>query len=140
MQSLHRAQVLMQVHYPSMEDPKVLMHAINALQRATGLAIDGLLIWDDVDIRAKGLNQRIALFHGRCAPKYGLCSEELMLVRDLREVMVAQRDSPLTFRRKGSYVICSDALKMKIIDLATVEAYLGGTEAFLGSIGGIIHA
>ena len=137
-ESFERADYLLNVTYPYIRDPKLLLSVLDALEDATIKGVQAVLGFEKViSSVAKDLNSQITLFKKHCMPKYD--KKILATLSDLQKVQKARKDSSVEFRRKEKYVICSEKYDLNVIDAKSMEQYSNILRDFLNKIEGTIH-
>lgn len=63
--------------------------------------------------------------------RYGLEQGYFELIRELREEVALHKSSPVEFRRKDRFIICTDSYKMKAITANQLREYLKKGQQFL---------
>ena len=53
------------------------------------------------------------------------------MIRDIKEVILQHRKSPIEFSRKDKFVICDGDYKMKVVSINDIKEYIRETREFV---------
>ena len=56
------------------------------------------------------------------------------MIRDIKDIIVEHRKSPMEFVRKDRFVICTDNYRMKTIDAGQIKNYISDAKIFIQKI------
>ncbi len=126
---------LIYVTYPVLRDNKLLVTALEHLHAALQDGMAALLYYDALYKRISAFPQeaetKLYLFRRSTARRYGLGDELCMMIRDVAELAVSHRKSPVEFSRRDAYVIASETYKLKTLTQEKMKRYIGEAKAFL---------
>ncbi|MFW5746204.1 MAG: hypothetical protein ACOCWQ_01490 [Nanoarchaeota archaeon] len=121
------AEHLLRTTYPLLQDPKLLLGVLHNLYDAQKLALDHLLseIGHDPHHYASAESKmRILQFQSKdCMP-----ASRIRLITDTRQLVERHHGAPVEFRRKGTYVMCSDAYEMTTLSEENLDSILQKTK------------
>ncbi|MBI5389251.1 hypothetical protein HZB01_02625 [Candidatus Woesearchaeota archaeon] len=127
--------------YPLIEDPKLLMSVMENVFLAYANGMAALLYYDRLFKHIPPFNQdfdsKLFIFEQECLPRYKLSRNYLHQLREIRDAVLAHRKSPVEFRRKDVFVICTDAYDMQTITMDRIKTYLNKAALFLRDISSI---
>ena len=136
-QLLNKADHLTYITYPSIKEPKLLCLVIEDLQKATDNIMQLVLyrerLYKRIDPIKKVYSQEFEIFK-KIAKRYGIDENQTELVKDLKKMVIANKESPMRFKRKDKYVICSNDYKMNVIDIKKVKDYVQKTKIIVHNI------
>ncbi|MFB6198663.1 MAG: hypothetical protein ABEI52_10410 [Halobacteriaceae archaeon] len=96
------------VTYPRLDDPKLLLSALEHLYRGFENAMDAVLehqqLFKNIDPVGDSFEERFDAFES-IAQEHGLDTDH---VKELRSVLACHEESPVEFPKDGKYVICDD--------------------------------
>ena len=78
------------------------------------------------------------MFADRCMGKYGIDSENIRIMRDLKEIIVAHKKSPVEFSRKDSFVICDGDYSFRTISPSIIKGYVEKAKLFIRMMSSIV--
>lgn len=78
------------------------------------------------------------MFREKCIQKYNFSREQVELIQDIRDIILEHKKSPVEFRRKDSFVICSDNYNIKTISIDKIKDYLYKAKLFIQETNKII--
>ena len=76
-------------------------------------------------------------FRERCVEKFSFDKSEVADMRDIKELLVQHKKSPMEFIRKDRFVICSDNYRMKTLSLADIQSYISKAKIFIEKMNSI---
>src|SRR3989338_1590780 len=98
------ADYMLTMTYPLVKDPKLLLSVVENLFLAYSYSISSLLHYERLFKRIPpfhdDFSSKLDLFMDKCLERYGIDEENIRIIRDLREIIVAHRKSPVEFSRK----------------------------------------
>ena len=71
------------------------------------------------------------MFRETCLDKYDLSREGFLVLKDLKEILDEHSKSTVEFRRKDSFVICSDNFRLKTLNLVRVKDLIYKSKPFI---------
>lgn len=139
---LQIADNMLEISYPIIKDPKLLLSILENLFLALSYGMGALLYYEKDSKRISSFPNNFAskleMFRATCSVRYGLGDESLKAMQEIKEILVAYRKSPVEFPRKESLIICDGNYGMKIISASLVKEYLEKAKLFIKSISPII--
>jgi len=130
--------------YPLIQDSKLLMSSIENLFLAYSYGVGSILHYDllfkNISQFSENFNSRFYMFKEKCLDRYNLDPEHLSVMKDLRDIVVAHKLSPVEFSRRENFVMCSDDYRLKTISLSEVKNYLNKAKLFIKSMNSIINS
>ena len=79
------------------------------------------------------------MFRMRCVERYSIPKEYLTLISEIKEIILKHKESPIEFRRKDKFVICSDNYDIKTISIKDIKDFLIKSKLFCQNIFKIIE-
>jgi hypothetical protein len=129
-EALQRAKILYEVTYKTLNDPKLFLSIINALEEAIVKKIKGF-VYKQTAIEPKSLNSIVTFFKENCLIEYRIQPRIILVLEKIRSFQQAKKESPIEFRRKDKYIVCEENYKMKVIDENIIKAWLETVTSFL---------
>jgi hypothetical protein len=120
----NRADHLLTKTYPQINDPKLLLSVADALKDATINGIVAFLTFKEMNQMAKDLNVQVTLFKEHCVREFKLKEDIFPVLDALQNIDGARQVSPVEFRRKQKYVICSEDYNMNVLDERLMKKHL----------------
>ena len=78
------------------------------------------------------------MFKDKCVKRYELDAEYLKIMRDIKDIIVAHKKSPMEFSRKENFVICSDNYRMRSISANELKVYVEKAKLFIKTVSTIV--
>ena len=139
---LQVADYMLTMTYPLVRDPKLLLSVAENLFLAYSYSISSLLHYERLFKRIPffhdDFRSKLDMFADRCLGKYGIDSENVGIIMDLREMIVAHKKSPVEFSRKDSFVICDGDYRFRTISPSIIKGYVEKAKLFIRKIYSII--
>ena len=139
---LQIADYILTMTYPLVKDQKLLLSVAENLFLAYSYSISSLLHYERLFKRIppfqEDFSSKIGMFADRCVGKYGIDSENMSIIRDLKEIIVAHRKSPVEFSRKDSFVICDEDYRLRTISPSIIKGYVEKAKLFIRKISSIV--
>ncbi|MFW6450130.1 MAG: hypothetical protein ACOCZ6_03680 [Nanoarchaeota archaeon] len=133
-QDLKVADHMMNVTYKFVDDPKVLLTIIQRLMDAVNNTMATILYYERLYKRIPPFNNTFEnmyyLFKARCTRRYQINVEYIKLIEELREILNQHKKSPVEFKRKDKFVICSEDYKMRVISAEKIKNYINKAKLF----------
>jgi len=128
--------------YPFVQDPKLLVAVVENLFLAQTNAMGSVLHYERLFKRIPGFQDtftsKLAVFQEKCVPRFNIDKEYIQLMQELKDTIVAHRESPVEFSKKDKFVICSEDYRMKTISLNDIKEYVKKTKLFIRKTNSII--
>ena len=129
------------VTYPLVKDTKLLVAIMENIFLAHTNAMAAILYHERVFKRIPPFqdtfDSKFNMFRERCVEKYEFDKSEVADMRDIKELLVQHRKSPMEFVRKDRFVICSDNYRMKTLSLVDIQSYISKAKIFIEKMNSI---
>ncbi|MBI2207888.1 hypothetical protein HYU50_00160 [Candidatus Woesearchaeota archaeon] len=139
---LQLADHILTMTYPVVKDPHLLLSSVENLFLAFSYGMGSVLHYDRTFKRIPPFPDnfvlKFELFKGKCAKRYNIPEEHLKTIKDLREIIVAHKKSPIEFSRKENFVICMDDYSMRTISSNEVKGYMEKAKLFIKDVTTIV--
>ena len=142
LQLLNTADHLAYMTYPMLNDPKLLITISQNLYNALIKAVDSILYYEVMYKRIPNFRNtfedKMHVFRENCLEKYRLDRNGFWVLKDLKEILDEHNKSAVEFRRRDSFVICSDNYRLKTLNLAKVKDFIHKSKPFIEQTNRII--
>ena len=122
------------VTYPLVKDPKLLVNVVDNLFLALTNALTSVLHYDRLFKQIPPFHDtfesKFTMFQAKCVLRYKIDGSYLRLIQEIKEIVLLHRSSPVEFRRKDRFVICSDNFNTHEISADKIKDYLKKTKEF----------
>ena len=133
---------LLQVTFPLVKDPKLLIGIINNLFASLEHSLDTILNYEKqlmlVSTCSGDFTSKFNLFRSKSVLRNKIPADYVNLIIDLREILEMHKKSPMEFQRGNRLVICTKDYRLKMISLKDIKSYLDRTKSFLNLVDFII--
>ncbi|MAE43145.1 hypothetical protein CMO93_05205 [Candidatus Woesearchaeota archaeon] len=135
---LQLADHILTMTYPIVKDSRLLLSSIENLFLAFSYGMNSILHYDLLFKRIPpfpdNFTSKLELFRYKCAKRYGISDEHLKIIKDLKDIIVAHKKSPVEFSRNENFVICNGDYRTRIISVNEVKGYVGKAKLFIKSV------
>ncbi|MBI2134802.1 hypothetical protein HYU09_02345 [Candidatus Woesearchaeota archaeon] len=142
MKKLQLADHIITMTYPLVKDSRLLLSSIENLFLAMSYSMGSVLHYELTFKRIPPFPDNFAskfgLFRDKCAKKYNIPDEQLKIMKELREIIIAHKKSPVEFSRKEKFVICEDNYRMRAISPNEVKTYIEKAKLFIKGVTTIV--
>ena len=121
--------------YPLVQDTKLLLVVLENIFLAMTNAMSSVLYYERLFKRippfTDNFENKFLIFREKCINKYKINPEYLNLLKEIKDIIVQHRRSPVEFVRKDRFVICSDNYKIKTISIDQIKDYIAKAKDFI---------
>tara|TARA_Y100000310_G_C20605658_1_gene775338 strand:+ start:887 stop:1363 length:477 start_codon:yes stop_codon:yes gene_type:complete len=139
-----KADHLIYTTYPIVKENKLLYSSIVYMDRSLMTAISAWVEYERYYKRIspgpKDLNSKFHIFKTYIARKHQVPLEYVKNIMDIRAIIKAYKESPMTFSRKEKFVMWSNEDKLKTINVEQIKKHLTKSRLFLGLVENKINA
>lgn len=140
-QQYEGARHLLNVTYPMVKDPKLLLGVINNINSSLEYSIEAILTYERqlrlVPVYHDDFQSKFNIFRYKSVRRNKIPSELVNLVIDIKEILALHKKSPMEFKRGNRFVICTKDYRLKTISLHDLKKYLEQNKEFLNLMGKI---
>lgn len=122
--------------YPLVKDPKMLMSALENIFLALANAMGSILYYErtfkHIPPFSDSFDSKFNMFRSKVMEKHKINNKYAMLLQDMKEIILANKKSPVSFTRHDRFVICSDDYKnMMSITADTIKQHIAQAKDFI---------
>jgi hypothetical protein len=135
--TLYSADHLINVVFPIVDDKKILLKFLSEIKIAVLKCINFILQYEYVAkkiILSSDSEINFLIFYKKCAPEYGITSEEIKIIRRIFELEKKHVQSAMEFRRGAGVVILSKDSESDIFTFDDARGFLRTGKSILGKI------
>ena len=118
---------LLNVTFPSIQDPKIFIGVLHSIHDSLENSAKAFLKSHKVP------NYNIQLLR-QCIKEQGISQKYVNLMNDLRKIVELHKRSPIEFRRRGAFILCSKEYEIKTITLHDLSEHLNTAGKFISII------
>ena len=134
---------LLNVTFPLVKDPKLLIGIINNLSQSFEHAMDSILAYEKqlrlVPNYSDNFQSKFNLFRYKCVRRNKIPIEHITLMMELKEILELQKKSPVEFQRGNRYILASKDYKLRALSINDIKAYLTQNKDFLEHLDRILR-
>lgn len=124
--------------YPLVKDPKLLLAVVENIFQAFEKGMSSLLYYERlfkrIPLFQETFESKFNMFRDKLVPKFKIDEEHIKVMRNLKEILLEHKKSPIEFSRKDRFVICSENYRMKTISKDDIKKYIFKAKLFVSDI------
>jgi len=128
--------------YSVVKDPRLLLTVLENVFLALSNGISAVLNYENlykrVDHIPDSFEEKLNAFLA-VAERLRIDTRHLSLIKEVKEIIIEHKDSPMEFVRNDRFVICSNNYEMKVISVEQIKNYIGQTKNFLAEVSTILQ-
>ncbi len=121
--------------YNVVHEPKMLYFVLENVFLSMSNNMTAILEYEKLFKRvpqfADNFESKLNLFELKSLPKYQLNEKYADVMRQLKEMIVLHKESPVEFSRKDRFVMCDDEFKCKALSVEEIKKYIGLARQFM---------
>ena len=133
---------MLSVTYPLVKDPKLLLAIIENIFLSYTNSVAAILYYERLFKRIPPFQDtfesKLNMFRERCLLKYNIDKSYLTEIQDIKDIIIEHRKSPVEFKRKDQFVICSDNYRIKSISINDIKNYINKAKVFIEAMDNIV--
>lgn len=134
---------MLNMTYPFVNDPKLLVTVVDNIFLAMTNSMSSVLYYERlfkrIPLFPENFESKFALFKNKCVKRYNIPKEHTGLLRELKEIVIKHRKSPIEFSRGGRFIICNGNYRVKSIGVEQLKNFIENAKAFIGVNNNIIN-
>ena len=130
--------------YPLVQDPKLLLSVLEniflGLTNAMGAILHYERTFKSIPPFYDTFDSKFTMFRAKVVDKYRISHDYVNLMQDIKNIIVAHKESPVEFSRKDRFIICSnDYRNMQTITADMIKSYLNKAKEFINIMEPIVN-
>lgn len=126
---------MLKVTYPFVKDPKMLLTVVENIFLAMTNSMSSALYYERlfkrVPIFPENFESKFSLFKDKCVKKHKLNPDHLKMLRELKEIILQHKKSPIEFSRKDMFVICNGGYRIRTIGVDQLKQHVENAKEFI---------
>lgn len=135
---LHLAEHLLEVTYPLVKDPKMLLSVLSNLEQSHENLLESVLS-SDLKSADTSFLSKLKSFEDLLQPVVALKEGEIKTIKTVHDLVDQHKESAVVFSRKDSFIICEEDYKMKKIDPLLVGEQIHNTKKLANKIFSLVE-
>lgn len=135
LEDLKKADHMLSITYPLIGDTKILLNVADNVFLALSKSMGAILHYDRLFKQIPPFNEsfegKFMMFKNKSMKRYNIGLEYAKLIQEIKEIIVLHKKSPVEFKRKDRFVICTDNYKMIAITVNMLKDYIKKTKEFI---------
>jgi len=140
--NLKIADHMLTVTFPLVKDSKLLLAVIENLFLSYTNAIASILYYERLFKRIppfqNNFKSKFNMFKEKIIRKHNIDKDYLKEIEDIRDIILEHKKSPVEFRKKDRFVICSESYRIKSVKVDDIKAYLNKAKVFIQVMDNIV--
>jgi hypothetical protein len=123
--------------YPLLKDPKLLLAAIENIFLSYTNSIGSLLYYERLFKRISNFNDTFeSKFRmlKEIYKKYDIKQEDINTIKEIKDIILQHRKSPIEFSRDDHFIICSNEYNMKTICIDDLKKMIKNAKDFIRKV------
>jgi hypothetical protein len=124
--------------YPLLKDPKLLLAALENIFLAYTNSMGSLLYYERLFKRIPSFQEsfesKFRVFLDHCIERHDIKQEDINTIKEIKDIIVQHRQSPVEFSREDQFVICSNTYNMKTINVDEIKKMIKNSKDFIRKI------
>jgi len=129
--------------YPLVKDPRLLLSVLENTFLAMTQAMSSVLYlereYKRIPLFHDDFKSKLSMFKERIAPRHSISKDKIKLLEDIRNMLLAHKESPVEFVRKDRFVICSGNYSMKAISVEQLKSFVATAKSFVAETTRLIN-
>ncbi len=134
---------LLNVTFPLVKDPKLLLGVINNLNKALESGVEAVLKHEQqrklVPNFQNDFQSKFNLFRYKSVKRNNIATKHIMMMMELRELEELHKQCPTAFQRGNKYVLANEKYQLKVISMNDLKQYVSTTKEFMDHIQKIVN-
>lgn len=135
---LRAADYILNYTYPVVEDPKLLLGVLENILKSLTASVYSIVSYERLFRRlppyAENFDSQYNLFRIRIMPRYKIDKTHTAFIDKVKEIIKKHKTSPIEFKRKDKFVICSEGWKVETLGIQQLRDFIYKTQAFFDSV------
>jgi len=132
---LRLADHMLHVTYKVVNDPKLLLSVIERINTALQSTVESIVTYERMYKRIPpfqdSFDSMFTTFKTRITRRYNVNIEYITLIQEIKDILMQHKKSPVEFRRKDKFVICSENYRMRVISTDNIKGYIEKAKVFI---------
>jgi len=128
--------------YPLVKDSKLLLAVLENLFLSLTNSVASVLHYERLFKRIPPFHDtfesKFNMFRAKVVPKYKIEMEYVTMIKEIKDIIIMHKKSPVEFTRKDKFVIASESYKIKTITVEQIREYIKKTKLFIAKMEDIV--
>lgn len=121
--------------YPLVQDPKLLLSVLEnvflALTNSMGAILHYERLFKRIPPFQDNFDSKYNMFRARIVERHDIERGHVEIIKEVKDIILQHRQSPVEFTRKDKLVICNGDYKMKTISVNDIREYIREAKDFI---------
>ena len=134
---------MLYVTYPLIKDPKLLLAIIDNIFLTYTNAMAAILHYERLfkripPFKEDSFEDKFNIFKDKIIKRHNIDKSYLTEIRNIKDIIVEHKKSPVEFTKADKFVICSDNYRLKTISINDMKKYINKAKVFIEAMNNII--
>lgn len=133
-----KADHMLTVTYPMIGDTRILLNVADNIFLSLTKAMSSVVYHDRLFKYVPSFNDnfegKFLVFKDKCMRKHKIDLEYAKIIQEVKEIVMLHKQSPVEFKRKDRFVICTENYRMIAITVNMLKDYLKKTKEFISIV------
>lgn len=133
---------MLTITYPFVKDQRLLVTVVENIFLAMTNSMSSVLYYERlfkrIPLFPDNFETKLSLFKDKCIKKHNINPEHTVLLRDIKDIVIQHRKSPVEFSRKDKFVICNGSYRMKTVGVEQLKKYVKNAKEFIETNNNIV--
>jgi len=124
--------------YPLVKDSKLLLATLENIFLALTYAMGSILYYERLFKRIPPFQDtfesKFNMFQAKIIDKHRIDWRHVDMIREIKEIILQHKQSPIEFIRKDQLIICNNEYKMKTVSEEKIKIYMHNAKEFVNLI------
>lgn len=120
--------------YPLIQDPKLLLAVLENVFLSFTNSMSSILYYERLFKRIPpfqdNFESKFNSFRARIVEKHNVNAKYVNTIKEVKDLIVQHKKSPVEFVRKDKFVICNENYKIKTISINDIKSYIQEAKEF----------
>jgi hypothetical protein len=125
---------LLNVTFPLVKDPKLLMGVIHNISASMEHAMDAILAYEQqlrlVPNFKDDFQSKFNLFRYKSVRRHDIPANHITQMMELNDLIQLHKQCPVEFQRGNKYVLATKDYKLQVVSINDIKKYLAKSRAF----------
>jgi len=135
---ISEADHLLTMTYPLVQDPKLLLVVLDKIFLSLEYAMGSLLYLErsrkEIPPFRENFDSKFNMFKLKLVRKHGIELDYIHMITEIMELLKENEQSPMSFSRKGKFVICADDYSLKTLSPEQLKKYSEKAKLFIARL------
>ena len=129
---------MLNITYPMIKDTKLLIAVMDNLFLAVANSTTAILMFERyykrVPLFPNNFDAKFEILRAHVAERYAISKETLQMLRNIKNLVLEHKKSPVEFSRRGEFVICTEDYQIRKLTIEDMKDYVNKAKVFINDV------